>query len=156
MLQKANCFLILMIMFCFGIIPSDLIHSITVLLLGRNARLDFLGKLLQFCLTRTGLFAFTQFFFQTRTRVWKNNCVNANNPEKHTKAKNAVKQGNAGERPDAAARYTVKSSGANSLLFILHRYLPADKLRGSGCLPQWGRCHGVTEGLVWRKSRVIA
>ena len=59
----------------------------------------------------------------------KNNCVNANNPEKHTKAKNAAKQGNAGERPDAAARYTVKSSGANSLLFILHRYLPADKLR---------------------------
>ena len=62
-------------------------------------------------------------------RVWKNNCVNANNPEKHTKAKNAAKQGNAGERPDAAARYTVKSSGVNSLLFILHRYLPADKLR---------------------------
>ena len=48
-----NCFLILMIMFCFGIIPSDLIRSITVLLLGRNARLDFGGKLLQFCLTRT-------------------------------------------------------------------------------------------------------
>ena len=62
-------------------------------------------------------------------RVWKNNCVNANNPEKRTKAKNAAKQGNAGERPDAAARYTVKSSGVNSLLFILHRYLPADKLR---------------------------
>ena len=41
--------------------------------------------------------------------VWKNNCVNANNPEKHTKAKKAAKQGNAGERPDAAARYTVKS-----------------------------------------------
>lgn len=61
--------------------------------------------------------------------VRKNNCVNANNPEKHTKAKNAAKQGNAGERPDAAARYTVKSSGVNSLLFILHRYLPADKLR---------------------------
>ena len=59
----------------------------------------------------------------------KNNCVNANNPEKRTKAKNAAKQGNAGERPDAAARYTVKSSGVNSLLFILHRYLPADKLR---------------------------
>lgn len=55
MLQKANCFLILMIMFCFGIIPSDLIRSITVLLLGRNARLDFWGKLLQFCLTRTQL-----------------------------------------------------------------------------------------------------
>ena len=53
MLQKANCFLILMIMFCFGIIPSDLIRSITVLLLGRNARLDFGGKLLQLCLTRT-------------------------------------------------------------------------------------------------------
>ena len=88
--------------------------------------------------------------------VWKNNCVNANHPEKRTKAKNAAKQGNAGEWPDAAARYTVKSSGANSLLFILHRYLPADKLRGSGCLPQWGRCHGVTEGLVWRKSHVIA
>ena len=33
------------------------------------------------------------------------------------KAKNAAKQGNAGERPDAAARYMVKSSGANSLLF---------------------------------------
>ena len=49
--------------------------------------------------------------------IRKNNCVNANNPEKHTKAKNAAKQGNAGERPDAAARYTVKSSGANSLLF---------------------------------------
>ena len=44
-----------MIMFCFGIIPSDLIRSITVLLLGRNARLDFWGKLLQFCLTRTQL-----------------------------------------------------------------------------------------------------
>ena len=44
-------------------------------------------------------------------RVWKNNCVNANNPEKRTKAKNAAKQGNAGERPDAAARYTVKSAG---------------------------------------------
>ena len=41
-----------------------------------------------------------------------------NNPEKRTKAKNAAKQGNAGERPDAAARYTVKSSGVNSLLFI--------------------------------------
>ena len=40
-------------MFCFGIIPSDLIRSITVSLLGRNARLDFWGKLLQFCLTRT-------------------------------------------------------------------------------------------------------
>ena len=51
-------------------------------------------------------------------RVWKNNCVNANNPEKRTKAKNAAKQGNAGERPDAAARYTVKSSGVNSLLFM--------------------------------------
>ena len=49
--------------------------------------------------------------------VRKNNCVNANNPEKHTKAKNAAKQGNAGERPDAAARYTVKSSGVNLLLF---------------------------------------
>ena len=49
--------------------------------------------------------------------VRKNNCVNANNPEKHTKAKNAAKQGNAGERPDAVARYTVKSSEANSLLF---------------------------------------
>ena len=48
----------------------------------------------------------------------KNNCVNANNPEKRTKAKNAAKQGNAGERPDAAARYTVKSSGVNSLLFM--------------------------------------
>ena len=34
-----------------------------------------------------------------------------------TKAKNAAKQGNAGERPDAAARYTVKSSGVNLLLF---------------------------------------
>jgi hypothetical protein len=66
----------------------------------------------------------------------KNNCVNANNPEKHTKAKNAAKQGNAGERPNAAARYTVKSSGANSLLFILHRYLPADKLRGFGAEPR--------------------
>jgi len=41
-----------------------------------------------------------------------------NNPEKRTKAKNAAKQGNAGERPDAAARYTVKSSGVNSLLFM--------------------------------------
>ena len=64
-----------------------------------------------------------------RTGSEKNNCVNANKPEKRTKAKNAAKQGNAGERPDAAARYTVKSSGVNSLLFILHRYLPADKLR---------------------------
>ena len=59
----------------------------------------------------------------------KKNFVNANKPEKRTKAKNAAKQGNAGERPDAAARYTVKSSRVNSLLFILHRYLPADKLR---------------------------
>ena len=47
----------------------------------------------------------------------KKNCVNANKPEKRTKAKNAAKQGNAGERPDAAARYTVKSSRVNSLLF---------------------------------------
>ncbi len=29
----------------------------------------------------------------------------------------AAKQGNAEERPDAAARYTVKSNGENSLLF---------------------------------------
>ena len=67
--------------------------------------------------------------------VRKNNCVNANNPEKRTKAKNAAKQGNAGECPDSAARYTVKSSGANLLLFILHRYLPADKLRVRGRAP---------------------
>ena len=39
------------------------------------------------------------------------NCVNANKPEKHTKAKNAAKQGNAGEHPDTAAEYTVKISG---------------------------------------------
>ena len=41
----------------------------------------------------------------------KKNCVNANNPEKRNNTKSAAKQGNAGEQPDAAARYTVKSSG---------------------------------------------
>ena len=30
----------------------------------------------------------------------------------------------------------MKSNGANSLLFLLHRYLPADKLRGSGQSPE--------------------
>ena len=88
--------------------------------------------------------------------VRKNNCVNANNPEKRTKAKNAAKQGNAGERPDAVARYTVKSSEANSLLFYFTGIFRRINSGGLGCLPQWGRCHGVTEGLVWRKSRVIA
>ena len=38
------------------------------------------------------------------------NCVNANNPEKCNNTKSAAKQGNARERPDAAARYTVKGS----------------------------------------------
>ena len=69
-------------------------------------------------------------------RVKKKNCVNANNPEKRTNTKIAAKQGNAGERPDAAAEYTVKSSGESSLLFILHRYLSADKLRGTGQSPE--------------------
>lgn len=40
-----------------------------------------------------------------------------------------AKQGNAGERPNAVAEYTVKSSEDNSLLFILHRYSLADKPR---------------------------
>ena len=59
-------------------------------------------------------------------RVRKRNCVNANNPPKRTNTKNAVKQGNAGERPDVAARYTVKSSG--EIRCSLPCYL-ADKLR---------------------------
>ena len=54
------------------------------------------------------------------------------NTQKHFNTKNAAKQGNAGERPDAAARYTVKISGDNSLLFKLHRYLPVDKPQGFG------------------------
>ena len=86
----------------------------------------------------------------------KINCVNTNNPEKRTNTKIAAKQGNAGERPDAAAEYTVKSSGESSLLFILHRYSSADKLWGTGGLPQWGRCHEVTEGLTDRPESSTA
>ena len=92
--------------------------------------------------------------------VRKNNCVNANNPEKRTKAKNAAKQGNAGERPDAAARYTVKSSGANSLLFYFTGIFQRINSGVRGGLPQWGSVstrrlrltHEVTEGLVQRKT----
>ena len=69
--------------------------------------------------------------------VWKNNCVNANKPEKRTKAKNAAKQGNAGERPDAAARYTVKSSGANSLLFYFTGIFQRINSGVRGRAPSW-------------------
>ena len=41
----------------------------------------------------------------------KKNCENANNPEKRNNTKSAAKQGNVGEQPDAATRYTVKRSG---------------------------------------------
>ena len=78
-------------------------------------------------------------------RVWKNNCVNANNPEKRTKAKNAAKQGNTCERPDAAARYTVKSSGVNSLLFM--------NSAGGRCHDN-ARCESI-RGLVTRKKNEL-
>ena len=77
----------------------------------------------------------------------KNNCVNANNPEKRTKAKNAAKQGNAGERPDAAARYTVKSSGVNLLLFYFTGIFQRINYRGLGCLPQWGEVSRSDRGV---------
>ena len=42
-------------MFCFGIIPSDLIRSIAVLLHGRNAGLDLLGECVTILLHRNNV-----------------------------------------------------------------------------------------------------
>ena len=70
----------------------------------------------------------------------KKNRVNANNPEKRNNTKSAAKQGNAGERPDAAAEYTVKSSGAircfSYFTGIFQRINPGVRGRAPNSLPR--------------------
>ena len=77
-------------------------------------------------------------------------------PEKRTNTKKAAKQGNAGERPDAAAEYTVKSSGVVSCFSYFTSILQLINPGVRGALPQWGRCHEVTEGLTDRQEPRIA